>query len=183
MSIDTDHTPDDPTSLKALVASQRSEIERLHLLVAKLQRLYFGRRAETFTVSSEQLALALEGAPKAPAAPSHPTLGGEPQRCRPTRKPLPAHLPRETEVHTLVQAGCPDCGGQLRAIGEDVTEVLEYVPARFKVIRHVRPKQICGCCNRLVQAPAPQRPIARGMAGPCLLAQVLVAKYCDHLPL
>ncbi len=78
---------------------------------------------------------------------------------------------------------CPQCGGKLCRLGEDVSEMLEYVPARFKVIRHVRPKLSCGGCDHIVQAAAPSRPIARGLAGPGLLAHVLVSKYADHLPL
>ena len=72
---------------------------------------------------------------------------------------------------------------ELKHLGEDVSEILEYVPARFKVIRQVRPKLACACCERIVQAEAPSRPIERGIAGPGLLAHVLVSKYCDHLPL
>jgi transposase len=79
--------------------------------------------------------------------------------------------------------GVSDCGGQLRLLGEDVSEILEYAPARFKVIRQVRPKLSCGGCEHIVQEPAPSRPIDRGLAGPGLLAHVLVAKYADHLPL
>ena len=79
--------------------------------------------------------------------------------------------------------GCTACGGRLRQIGEDVAEQLEYVPAHFKVIRHVRPKLACVACEAIFQAAAPSRPIARGLAGPALLAHVMVAKYCDHLPL
>lgn len=71
----------------------------------------------------------------------------------------------------------------MRHLSEDAAEVLEYVPSRFKVIRHVRPKYGCASCQRIVQAPAPTRPIARGLAGPGLLAHVLVSKYSDHLPL
>src|SRR5262249_37158825 len=78
---------------------------------------------------------------------------------------------------------CPECGGELRRLGEDVSEVLEYVPSHFKVIRHVRPKLSCACCRTIVQAAAPMHPIARGLAGPGLLAHVLVSKYCAHLPL
>ena len=81
------------------------------------------------------------------------------------------------------QECCPDCGGRLRLLGEDVSEILEYVPARFKVIRQVRPKLSCSGCERIVQEPAPSRPIDRGLAGPALLAHVLVSKYADHLPL
>ena len=76
---------------------------------------------------------------------------------------------------------CPDCGGQLRQFGEDVSEQLEYIPDSFKVIRHVRPKFACNGCDRVVEAPAPSRPIERGLAGPGLLAHVLVSKFGDHL--
>ena len=78
---------------------------------------------------------------------------------------------------------CPQCQGELRKLGEDVSEMLEYVPASFVVIRHVRTKLSCTKCDCIVQAEAPSRPIERGMAGPGLLAHVLVSKYCDHLPL
>src|SRR6185312_8044772 len=74
-------------------------------------------------------------------------------------------------------------GGALRSLGEDVSETLEYVPASFKVIRHVRPKLSCGGCDRIVQKAAPSRAIDRGLPGPGLLAHVLGAKYADHLPL
>jgi len=78
---------------------------------------------------------------------------------------------------------CPDCGAAMRKIGEDVSEVLDYVPARFKVIRHVRPKLACPACQRIVQVEAPSRPIARSFAGAGLLAHILTSKYADHLPL
>ena len=81
------------------------------------------------------------------------------------------------------QQCCPDCGGQLRLLGEDIFRTLEYVPARFKVIRTVRPKLSCGNCARVLQQPAPSRLIDHGLAGPGLLAHVLTAKYSDHLPL
>src|SRR5439155_5778126 len=71
---------------------------------------------------------------------------------------------------------------EVKPLGEDVSEILEWVPASFKVIRPVRPKLACARCDKIVQAEAPPRPIARGMAGPGLLAHVLVSKYCDHLP-
>src|SRR4051795_3161968 len=75
------------------------------------------------------------------------------------------------------------CGAELNKLGEDISEVLEWIPASFKVIRHVRPKMSCTKCDAIVQAEAPSRPIARGMAGPGLLAHVLVSKYADHVPL
>ena len=77
---------------------------------------------------------------------------------------------------------CPDCGGGLRHFGDDVSEQLEHVPESFKVIRHVRPKFACTGCDRVV-APAPSRPIERGLAASNLLAHVIVSKYADHLPL
>jgi transposase len=83
----------------------------------------------------------------------------------------------------MTEIRSPACGGTLKQLGEDVAEQLEFVPASFRVIRHVRPKLACGCCDAIVQAPAPSRPIERGIAGPGLLAHVLVAKFADHLPL
>ncbi len=101
---------------------------------------------------------------------------------RSARKPLPDHLPRETVEHAPTESNCPDCGSIFVKLGEDVSEMLEYVPAHFKVIRHVRPKLACSRCERIVQAPAPARPIERGLPGPALLAHVMVGKFCDHLP-
>lgn len=105
-----------------------------------------------------------------------------PRRVR-TPRALPDHLPRDLPSHEPDLTQCPDCGGPLKPLGEEVSEMLEYVPARFRVIRHVRPKCACACCDRIVQASAPSRPIAQGLAGPGLLAHVLVSKYGDHLPL
>jgi transposase len=92
-------------------------------------------------------------------------------------------LPRDEKVYMPAADACPSCGGGLRHLGEDVSEQLEYIPASFRVIRHVRPKLACSCCDAIVQAPAPSRPIERGIPGPGLLAHVMVAKYADHLPL
>ena len=87
------------------------------------------------------------------------------------RRPLPEHLPREVQTHLPESAGiCTACGGQMKLLGEDVAEQLEYVPASFRVIRHVRPKFACACCDHIAQAAAPGRPIERGLAGPGLLA-------------
>ncbi len=102
---------------------------------------------------------------------------------KPVRRALPEHLPREVETHIPQDKSCPICGGELSKLGEDISEVLEYVPARFKVIRHVRPKLSCTKCDAILQSAAPSGPIERGLAGPGLLAHVLVSKYCDHLPL
>src|SRR5205823_4164609 len=105
---------------------------------------------------------------------------------RPKRKPLPDHLPRHAIVHEPVHDGactCPACGGDMARLGEDVTEVLDYIPGRFRVIRHVRPKYACRRCDAITQAPAPSMPTPRGRAAPGMLAHLLVSKYCDHLPL
>ena len=78
---------------------------------------------------------------------------------------------------------CPKCGGPVRKLGEDVTETLECEPRRWKVVEHVREKVSCRSCEAVSQPPAPSHPIARGRAGPHLLALVLAAKYGQHLPL
>ena len=101
---------------------------------------------------------------------------------KPARRPLPEHLPRERIVYPA-PAACPCCGGTLRKLGEDVTETLELVPRQWKVIQHVREKFSCRSCEAITQPPAPSHPIARGRAGPALLAHVLFAKYGLHLPL
>src|ERR1700722_7507635 len=179
----------DSASLKALVLAKQTEIESLKLLVLKLKRMHFGPRSEKLNADIEQLELRLEdleanqsATEPLPPQPATVVINNAASR-KPARRSLPAELPRETETITSKQEACPDCGGKLRLLGEDVSETLEYVPARFKVIRTVRPKLSCAGCSRIVQAPAPNRPIDRGLAGPGLLAHVLVSKYADHLPL
>ena len=110
-------------------------------------------------------------------------LGSTASAAKPARRALPDHLPRQTRRHEPKETVCPQCQGELRKLGEDVSEMLEYVPASFVVIRHVRTKLSCTKCDCIVQAEAPSRPIERGLAGPGLLAHVLVSKYCDHQPL
>lgn len=184
--------PDDVESLKSLVIAQRALIldrdlliGKLRMQLAQLKRMQFGRSSEQLDAQIAQLELTLE---ELEVSDTQITLAANlpdaarPERARPARRPLPPHLPRETLTHAVACA-CPGCGGELRPIGEDVAEMLELVPARFKVIRHVRPKFSCTACQSLVQAQAPSRPITRGMAGPALLAHVLVSKYADHLPL
>ncbi len=186
----------DLQSLKALVLTQKAEldsrtteIENLKLLILKLKRMHFGPRSEKRDHDIQQLELRLEDLEANQAAaeppPTVPATVAVRQKApsKPARRPLPAALPRETENIEPQQKVCPDCGGNLRHLGEDVSETLEYVPARFKVIRTVRPKLSCAGCSQIVQAPAPSRVIDRGLAGPGLLAHVLVAKYADHLPL
>jgi len=162
------------------------QIEHLKLLVEKLRRTIFGRKSEKIVVQLEQFELELEELETAHAAAETIADAARPEvapKVRPRRKPLPAHLERESVTHTPGHDCCPDCGGSLKQFGEDVSEQLEYVPESFKVIRHVRPKFVCAACERVVEAPAPSRPIERGLAGPALLAHVLVSKFCDHQPL
>jgi transposase len=175
----------DSETLRAMVVAQHIEIDNLKLLVLKLRRMQFGRKSEKLDRAIEQLELRLEdleAAPStAPAAVNGPAA--EATSNKPTRRPLPESLPRITRTHAPRHAVCPDCGGSLRPLGEDVSEMLEYVPGHFEVIRIVRPKLSCTRCEHIVQEPAPSRPIDRGLAGPGLLAHVIVAKYSDHLPL
>jgi transposase len=172
-------------SYTATLSSRSTEIERLVLLVEKLQRMLFGTKSEKVLRQIEQLELQLEELQAANAIEEHAAAASvaRPIATRPFRRPLPEHLPREIHTHMPDHEACPDCGGRLRVLGEDVAEMLEQVRACFKVIRHVRPKMSCDACNRIVQAPAPSRPIDRGLAGPGLLAHVLVSKYADHVPL
>src|SRR5947207_1079151 len=158
----------------------RTWIEKLKLELARLRRLQFGRSSEQLSARIAQLELIVDELEISVAEPT-PVSRSAPTR-KPIRKPLPQHLPRESVIYAP-EATCPDCGTAMQRIGEDVSEMLEYVPARFKVIRHVRPKLSCACCQRIVQVPAPIRPIDRGVPGPGLLAHVAVSKFADALPL
>jgi transposase len=170
------------------LASRDEEIERLKLLIAKLRRMQFGRKSEKLDWQIEQLELKLDEleasrAQQAAASPVSLAASDVNRARKRARQPLPAHLPRETHKVLPQQEACPDCGGKLKPLGEDISEMLEYVPEHFKVIRQVRPKLACARCDKIVQAEAASRPIERGIAGPGLLAHVLVSKYADHLPL
>jgi transposase len=185
-----------PLSIDALlrvVAERDAEVALLKHMVDKLKLQLARRVHEQYGRSSEQLdaqlTLITTEAPKAAQPSAAPTFERKPRKPRRDQRKLPDHLPRETRVHhpkgyaADAPCGCSGCGGKLRQIGEDVAEQLEYVPGRFKVIRHVRPKLACVRCEGIFQALAPSRPIARGLPGPALLAHVMVAKYCDHTPL
>jgi transposase len=172
---------------------QALQIEQLKARLAKLLRQRFGSSSEKLRGQIDQLQLMIgdleeeyaETAPPEPEPePEPPAIEPETltRRRKPKRKPLPENLPRDVVEHPTACA-CPKCGGALRRLGEDVTEILEYVPGAFRVTRHVRPKMSCRCCESITQAPAPSLPINRGLAGPGLLAHVLVGKFCDHLPL
>jgi len=183
--------PDDIETLKRLLVEERAarqvdqaEIQSLKLQLAYLKRQQYGRSSEQLSEKIAQLELTLEDLESAATTGAVPA--DEPgTREKSARRPLPAQLPRESVVHQPLPEGssCPSCGGTMKTLGEDVSEMLEYIPSRFKVIRHVRPKLACARCDKIVQAAAPSRPIARGLAGPGFLAHVLVSKYADHLPL
>lgn len=200
--------PDDPIALKAMVAALQAQnialsvtvrvfeqhIASLQLRIAKLKRQAFGKASEKVEREIEQLELALEGlliaraeADPAPASgeddapePMPPAVGAE---RAPRRRPrVSAQTPRERRE---LDPGttCPDCGSALRVVGEDVSEMLDLIAARLKVLEIARVKKSCCACERMVQAPAPSRPIPGSMATASLLAYVLVSKFDDHLPL
>ena len=166
--------------------SRRERIEHLKLMVEKFRHMIFGKKSEKLVLKLEQMEFELEEDETTQAeaeAIAERVSPRKEQKPRSERKPLPEHLKREEVMHRPERDCCPDCGGGLRHFGDDISEQLEYVPESFKVIRHVRPKFTCTGCDRVVEAPAPSRPIERGLAGPSLLAHVIVSKYADHLPL
>lgn len=169
------------------------EIEHLRLLLAKARREPYGQSSERGRLLVEQLALQLAELEETQAQQETagelatrktdaPAPAGRRSRW-PARRPLPEGLPRERIVHPIPCA-CERCGStNLRKLGEDVLEVLECEPRRWKVIEHVREKFSCRACEGITQPPAPSHPISRGRAGPKLLALILAAKYGQHLPL
>jgi len=178
---------------EAEVRARELLIEQMKFAIAKLRHERYGHSSERSAVL-EQLELRLadmeEDAAQAEAAAQMAAAAAARQkitvqafeRRRPARRPLPKHLPRERIVYPSPSA-CPCCGGVLRKLGEDVTETLELIPRQWKVIQHVREKFSCRSCEAITQPPAPSHPIARGRAGPGLLAHILFAKYGLHLPL
>src|SRR5580698_6924067 len=197
--------PDDVSTLKAALnlaladlAAERAErsadqalIAHLKLQILKLNRERFGPRSERTARLLDQLELQLEeleaGATEdelaAEQAAARTTTVAAFTRKRPARQPFPAHLPRERVVEPP-PAACACCGGtRLAKLGEDVTETLEVIPRRWKVIQHVREKFTCRDCERISQAPAPFHVIARGWAGPSLLAMLVFEKFGQHQPL
>ena len=201
--LDAHDLPNDVDHLKRLVLEHRSrvqaqqlEIERLKIQLSQLRRWKFGRSSEQLDLQIAQIELTLQvlqAVTPAPATTAVVTpaasdnVSAVRERRAPVRRALPAHLPRETVLHVspAVRNGCTctHCGGKLRKLGQDVAEMLEFVPGYFKVIRHVREKHSCVSCAGIVQAPAPSRPIERGLPGPGLLAHVVAGKYCYHQPL
>jgi transposase len=181
-------------TIKAL----RLTIEKLKIELTHLKRMRYGRSSEK--MEAAQVQLELLSATLAPLLPVNASTTDscaanvadlDAQRKRRNKSAaqpqqgLPAHLPREDVVHSgcVAECKCGACGTGLQQIGQDVSEVLDYEPGSFKVIRHIRPKFACSQCHTITQEAAPSRPINRCLAGAGLLAQVLVSKYCDHIPL
>ncbi|WP_262032348.1 IS66 family transposase [Microvirga sp. Mcv34] len=193
-----DPLPAEPDALRAIIAAQAAElaakdaelrserilIEKLKAQLLLLRRARFGASSEKIDRAIEQLELALEdieAAAAQEAGQAQPTARHADRR--PARLPLPVHLPREDVIHAA-RCVCPQCGSdRLRKSGETVTEVLDYVPASFRVVRHIQLRHRCMACDAVVTASMPSLPIERGKPGPGLVAHVLVAKFCDHLPL
>jgi transposase len=200
-----DTVPDDIDALRAALAAERlarqeaearasgaeAMVAHLKLLIAKLKHEQFGASSERGRKLLDQMELELEELETAASEDAAAIEGGadkdaaparQPLRRKPTRGPLPAHLPRERVV-IPGPTECPCCGGKLAKLGEDITETLEVVPRSWKVIQTVREKWTCRACETISQPPAPFHPIARGRAGPNLLAMILEAKFGQHLPL
>src|SRR5271169_4844712 len=175
-------------SLRAERDTATAEIDKLRLMIRQLLRAQYGRRSEKLDPDQLQLGLeeveqslgTVQAAP-APAATKTPEQRPPAQR---NRGALPPHLPRYEIIVDIDDKSCPCCGGPLHVIGEDVSEMLDVVPAQYRVKVIRRPRYGCrGCEAAVVQAPAPERPLTGGIATEAVLAQVLVAKYSEHLPL
>jgi len=181
--------PDDPATLKAMLLAERARASRLEQIIKELQRHRFGRRAET--LPEDQLLLGLEEAEQVEAGGEAGAERKDPAKAqvraaqrRRNRGSLPVHLPRIETVIDVADKVCPCCRGSLHRIGEDVSERLDIIPAQFRVLVVRRPKYACRACEDVVvQMPAPARLIEGGLPTEATVAQVLVSKYADHLPL
>jgi transposase len=198
MAIHPAHLPDDIATLKAMIVAANArtidldgQIAHLKLTIAKMQRDTHGASSERGARLLDQMELQLDeliatvAEGKTAAAIETPLLadtsGGT--NVKPARRGLPPALPRERVVHAA-PCTCRHCGSErIRKLGEQVTETLELVPASWKVIQHVRETFTCRVCEKITETPAPSHPIARGRAGPQLLAHILFSKYRAHLPL
>lgn len=210
MSEDTASLSNDPAVLRAIIASLEAEnaklsatlrahdllVQTLRTRIAKLQKQAFGKSSEKIEREIEQLELALEDLQVAMAeaddatgpdddAEDGITTSNEaaPEGKLPRRRPrISKDAPRERRELDPGDS-CPDCGGDLRVLGEDVSELIDMIAAQLKVIEIARVKKSCRRCEKIVQEPAPSRPIPRSMAGPGLLAYILTSKFDDHVPL
>ncbi|WP_164829052.1 IS66 family transposase [Sinorhizobium meliloti] len=208
MSNASQNLPDDPAFLKAMIAALQAEnakmsatlqahdqlIGELRLRIAKLKKQVFGKSSEKIEREIQQLELALEDLLIAAAENSTKPLDevdaavpAAPVASRPekTMRRRPRVSEKAARERKELDPGrvCPDCGGELRLVGEDASEILDMIAAQMKVIEVARLKKSCRCCEKMVQLPAPSRPIPGSMAGAGLLAYILVSKFDDHLPL
>jgi len=199
MAFSIDQLPEDPEALKQLLIGREALITRLIEEITRLRRWRYGRSAEKIDESiNPQLWLHDLPKPAVPKpepaiehsqVPSEDSTAQAPQpvsgatRERRTPSSLPADLPRRTVVHPPRSCQCPECGSAMRRLGEDISEMLDYIPGHFEVVRHVWPKLSCAKCSKVVQHAAPARPIERALPTAGLLAHVLVGKYADHCPL
>lgn len=203
--------PDDPAALKEMILQLQASLRahdllvqslrlRLRLRIARLRRQAFGKGSEKIVREIEQLEFALESLQVAEAEVAPPPEpdsvetapicstsddqgDAEAPEKAPRRRPrVSPDTPRERREIDPGET-CPECGGTLRLVGEDLSQILEMITARLKLIEVARPKKSCRCCEKMVQCPAPTRPIPGSLAGPSLLAFILVSKYDDHLPL
>lgn len=195
---DPETVPDDIGALRAALAAERQArreaearaaaaeamVAHHKLMIAKLRHERFGPSAERRRKLLDQMELELEELEAAAAedVASESTAVQAFTRRKPVRAPLPEHLPRERVV-IPAPVTCPCCGGKLVKLGETITESLESIPRQWKVVQTVREKFTCRSCETISQPPAPFYPIARGRAGPNLLALILTSKFGDHQPL
>jgi transposase len=164
-----------------------SEVARLRAIIEAFQRHRFGRRSEQLDPDQLQLGLEDIEAALAQAEAASEAATQRPREARPrktNRGSLPTHLERIEQIVDIEDKACPCCGGALHQIGEDVAERLDVVPTTFRVLVTRRPRYGCRSCEgAVVQAPAPARIVEGGIPTEALIAQVLVSKYADHLPL
>ena len=190
MKTTTTTLPDDPQTLKKMVLQMQAKLARKDILISTLQqqllvlrRRQFGRSSEQVEKQIHQIELQLEELEtQAAELPDTPVASTEKKATPKRRVSLPDHLPRD-EMRVEADKTCPECTGELCHIGDDVSEVLDVVPASYRVIKVVRPKYSCNCCQKIIQGEAPQRVINKGLASAALLTQVMVDKYLDHQPL
>jgi transposase len=199
VEINPNQLPGDPAALRQIVvgllgeaAERERKLRQLQYWVEQLLRARYGPRRERvdenqlFMFAAEIMARA-EKTPPAAGETEAPPAGAKstPQRHGHGRSALPKSLPRQRVVHDLSEGSrqCPQCQGDLKRIGEEVSERLEYVPASLIVIEEVYQKYACPKGCTVITAEKPLAPIEKGLAGPGLLAQVAVSKYGDHLPL
>jgi transposase len=210
MSSDVEKLPQDPALLRVMIVALQAEnarmsatlrahdqlIQTLRLRIAKLRKQAFGKSSEKIEREIEQLELALEdlliAAAEGETKPVDEVAAEEDAPAtsinstdmpKPRRRPRVADTTQRERRELDPGNDCPDCGGDLRLVGEDTSEILDMIAAQMKVIEIARLKKSCRRCEKMVQLPAPSRPIPRSMAGAGLLAYVLVSKFDDHLPL